>query len=133
MKSSQHGGTVLPVTDSFGDRVRQLRHERGLTQRQLAELGGVDFTYLSKIENDRLEHTPSVRTLVRLAEALGVDELELMGLANKVPPAMSALTGSPEALRFLRRATEEIKDPEGWNELAAFLDRRTARRKRPES
>lgn len=121
------------MTESFGGRVRQLRRERGFTQRHLAELSGCDFTYLSKIENDRLEHTPSVRTLVRLAEALGVDELELMELANKVPPAMAALTSSPEALRFLRRATEEIKDPEGWNELAAFLDARAARRARKDS
>lgn len=127
LKSSQHSVTMTCVSDSLGTRVRQLRQERKLTQRKLAELSGVDFTYLSKIENDRLEHTPSVRALVRLAEALGVDELELMELANKVPPAMAALTRSPEALRFLRRATAEIQDPDGWNELAAFLDRRAQR------
>jgi HTH-type transcriptional regulator, competence development regulator len=115
---------------SFGSRVKQLRKARGLTQRELAERVGLDFSYVSKIENDRLEHTPSVRALVRLADALQVDELELMEVANKVPPAMTAIARSPEALRFLRRATQEIEDPQGWDELAAFLDRRGRRRSR---
>ena len=34
----------------FGERLRELRKERGLTQRALAQTIGLDFTYLSKIE-----------------------------------------------------------------------------------
>jgi len=33
-----------------GERVRELRKERGLSQRKLAAHAGIDFTYLSKIE-----------------------------------------------------------------------------------
>lgn len=115
---------------SLGQTVRALRKEHGLSQRQLAELVDVDFTYISKIENDHLDHSPSVRTLVRLAEALQVDELELMDLANKVPPAISAVARSPEALRFFRKAAEEIEDPSDWQALTDFLDARTGSRKR---
>lgn len=113
---------------TLGERVRALRRERGLTQRRLAEQAGVDFTYLSKIENDRLEHTPSVRTLLQIARALGADELDLMELANKLPPPLSGLAGQPEALRFFRHASATMRSPSEWRELSAYLDRRERRR-----
>lgn len=115
-------------TPTLGQRVKELRSQRGLSQRQLAERGGLDFTYLSKIENNRLEHTPSIRTLQDLARALEVDELELMELANKVPPVLEAIARDKEALRFFRRATESITTPEGWRDLNAYLDRRERKR-----
>ncbi len=110
---------------SLGARIKELRRQRGFTQRQLAEKVGVDFTYLSKIENDRLEHTPSLKTLQDLARALEVDELELMELANKVPLVLQAIARDKNALRFFRRATQTIKSPEGWRDLLAYLERRT--------
>jgi transcriptional regulator with XRE-family HTH domain len=109
---------------TLGQRIRALRRERRLTQRQLAGQAGVNFTYLSKIENDRLEHTPSLKTLQELARALEVDELELMELADKVPPVLDALARDKEALRFFRRATQSVTTPEGWRELHDYLDRR---------
>ncbi len=112
---------------SFGQRIKELRRQRNLTQRQLAEQTGVDFTYLSKIENDRLEHTPSIRTIQDLARALETDELELMELANKLPPLLEAIARDKEALRFFRRVSEMVKTPEEWRELHAFLDRHEQR------
>jgi transcriptional regulator with XRE-family HTH domain len=109
---------------TFGQRIRELRREHSLTQRQLAEKAGVDFTYLSKIENDRLEHTPSIRTIQNLARALKADELELMNLANKVPPILGAIVRNKDALRFFRHATETIKSPKGWRDLLSYLERR---------
>lgn len=109
---------------TFGQRIKELRRERSLTQRQVAERAGVDFTYLSKMENDRLEHTPSIKTLQDLARALEADELELMELANKLPPVLGAIARDKEALRFFRRATATITSPEGWRDLHAYLDRR---------
>ncbi|HZQ99938.1 MAG TPA: helix-turn-helix transcriptional regulator [Chloroflexota bacterium] len=108
---------------SFGQRIKELRTQHRLTQRQLAERAHVDVTYLSKIENDRLEHTPSIKTLQDLARALDVDELELMDLANKVPPAFEAIARDKEALRFFRRASETVKTPEGWRDLLDYLER----------
>lgn len=107
----------------LGQRIRKLRHEHRFTQRVLAERIGVDVSYLSKIENGRLEHTPSIRTLQDLAAALDVDELELMVLADKVPRMLQAVARDKEALRFFRRATETIKSPDEWRDLLAYLDR----------
>lgn len=109
---------------SFGKRIKELRTARGLTQRQLADLAHVDFTYLSKIENDRLEHTPSIKALQDLARALKVDELELMQLANKLPAAFHVLAKDKDARRFFRHATATIKGSEGWRDLLSYLERK---------
>jgi len=108
---------------TLGEHIKELRRQRHLTQRQLAEQAGIDFSYLSKIENNRLEHTPSIKTLQDLARILEVDELELMELANKVPPVLETIARDKDAMRFFRRATETIKSPEGWRDLLAYLDR----------
>lgn len=55
----------------LADRLRQLRKERGLSQKELARRAQIANTTLCDIEAGRME--PSVRTLIRLARALGVD------------------------------------------------------------
>jgi transcriptional regulator with XRE-family HTH domain len=112
---------------TLGDRIRELRTQRKLTQEELADLAHVDHTYLSKIENDRLEHSPSIKALRGLASALRVDELELMHLAGKVPAVLAPFARDKEAIRFFRRAAETMKDPEDWQELLAYLERRQQR------
>ena len=107
---------------TLGKRIRQLRKQKKLTQRQLAEMVQIDFTYLSKIENDRLDYTPSVKTLHQLAGALDADELELLELAQKVPDPLAGLLADKHGLQFLRRAREIIKEPEGWERLSRELE-----------
>lgn len=72
---------------SFGEKIRELRRSKRLTLRELAAKVGVGFTYLSKIENNRLEvgHSPSERLIHKLAIELEGVEDELMLLADKVP------------------------------------------------
>jgi transcriptional regulator with XRE-family HTH domain len=55
---------------SLGARIKGLRAERGLQQRQLAEKAGMTPSTVSQIEAGRL--TPSLPTLGKLAAALGV-------------------------------------------------------------
>ena len=55
---------------SIGRRVHAIRRARRLTQRAVALRAGVAEPFLSRIENDHAE--PSLSTLARLAEALGV-------------------------------------------------------------
>ena len=54
----------------LGARIKGLRAERGLQQRQLAEKAGMTPSMVSQIEAGRL--TPSLPTLGKLAAALGV-------------------------------------------------------------
>ena len=57
---------------TFGETVRQLRHAKQLTLRALADRVGVGFTYISKIENHKLEdgHGPSEKLIHKLAVEL---------------------------------------------------------------
>lgn len=76
---------------SFGQTIRQLRTSRNLTQRALAKQVGINFTYLSKIENNRLEpgQSPKKETITRLADALGTDSDDLLLLARRIPDSIS--------------------------------------------
>ncbi len=72
---------------TLGQRLRELRKSRGLSLRELASRVTVGFTYLSKIENHKLEegHGPSEKLIHMLAVELDGDEEELLLLAEKVP------------------------------------------------
>ena len=55
---------------TLGERIKRLRAERALQQRQLAEKAGLTPSMVSQIESGRL--SPSLHTLGRIAAALGV-------------------------------------------------------------
>jgi transcriptional regulator with XRE-family HTH domain len=55
--------------ESIGQRLRRLRIERGLSQRELSS-AGVSYAYISRIEAGA--RTPSVKALRQLASKLGV-------------------------------------------------------------
>ena len=59
----------------FGERLRELRAERGLSQERLAELAGVDRNYIGQIE--RAERNVALVNIVRIAKALGIEPGEL--------------------------------------------------------
>lgn len=60
----------------FGERVRQLRKDRGFSQEAFALECELDRTYISGIE--RGQRNVSLRNLGRLADALGIGLSELM-------------------------------------------------------
>jgi tetratricopeptide (TPR) repeat protein len=58
-----------PAQETIGERLRRLRLERGLSQRELSE-PGVSYAYISRIEGGA--RRPSVKALRMLARKLGV-------------------------------------------------------------
>lgn len=60
----------ISVTEKFGQRVRTLRIERGLSQEELAHLCNLDRTYISGIE--RGIRNVALRNIEALAKGLGV-------------------------------------------------------------
>ena len=86
---------------SFGARLRELRIKARLTQRELAQQIGVDFSYLSKIENGALP-PPSEKVILRLAEVLKADKDELLLLAGRIPADIAELLKNKKALQLLR-------------------------------
>ena len=86
----------------FGEKIRALRKSRNLSQRGLGDLVGVTFTYISKVENEKLDFGdyPSEELIRRLAKALDTDEDELFLLAKKIPDQIrKRVMERPEAFR----------------------------------
>ena len=96
---------------TFGKRIRELRQVKNLTLRDLAKEVRVTFTYLSKIENQKLSfgEYPSDDLIVKLARVLDADPDELLLLAEKIPQAIRK--------RVLER-------PDVFRRMAALDDKR---------
>lgn len=54
----------------IGDRIKALRKEEGMTQKELAQRAGISRSYLADTEANR--YNPSIETLGKIAEALSV-------------------------------------------------------------
>jgi transcriptional regulator with XRE-family HTH domain len=114
---------------NFGVRLRELRKARGYTLRALAKQIGVDFSYVSKIENGRLPHTPSADTIRAVALALDADPIELLRIAGKLSPELGSVTTIPAARRFMARATK-VASPADWEALLNLLEERHSKKRR---
>lgn len=73
------------MDQNFGKLIRQARKEKGYSQRELAKRLGLDFTYLSKLENNRADYPPKEDVIRALAKNLDLDEEELIYLAGRIP------------------------------------------------
>ena len=113
------------------DRLRELRRASRMSQRALADQVGIDFTYLSKIENGRVE-PPSEGVLQRIAKELagklGMHETELadelITLAGKIPSDLAeTLSRNPDVVRLLRSVGTDVRSAVDWRRL--FADRPT--------
>jgi transcriptional regulator with XRE-family HTH domain len=85
---------------NFGDLVKRLRKERGLTLEQVARRIGSHKGYVSGIENDKV-NPPSVKIIRKFARLFGRDERGLVRIAwaDKAPAIIR-----DEAQRFMSLA-----------------------------
>jgi|TARA_B110000003_G_scaffold76423_1_gene78037 transcriptional regulator with XRE-family HTH domain len=68
----------------FGLRVKRLRADRSISQEGLANLSGLDRTYISGLE--RGIRNPSLKCLAKVAKGLGIELVDLLssvGLKNE--------------------------------------------------
>lgn len=75
--------TIRPDLVALGQRIRDRRLAAGMTLREMAEAVGIDFTYVSKIENARMEYPPAAVTLRTMADVLGDDPDVLLDLSDQ--------------------------------------------------
>ncbi len=76
VRSEPGASEVSDAVENLGVRVREVRKERGLTQRVLASRMNVPRTYISKVEMGRV--VPSLSTLWRIAAGLEVSVTYLL-------------------------------------------------------
>jgi len=111
------------MKETFGTLLRDLRRLKNISQRELAEKVGVDFSYISKLENDRLP-PPAAETIVKIANVLGVPTEELLSQTNKLPSDLKEMLGSNSAaLKFMNVARDMKLSQDEWNLLTDELKR----------
>lgn len=72
---------VTPAGRLFGDRLRELRSKRGITQVLLADATGIPQNHISSIE--RGMKLPNLLTMIRLASALDCKLSALVSVFDK--------------------------------------------------
>jgi transcriptional regulator with XRE-family HTH domain len=75
--SNKHFSATLSRVKSFGSVCRDIRVANGLSQKEVAEAGGLEQSRISEIE--RGKYLPGLDLAVRLAKGLGVTLTEIVG------------------------------------------------------
>lgn len=102
----------------IGEKLRQLRSDKGLTQPELAEAMGIEQSYLSKLENDK--SLPSNDVLNRM---LDVFDLDIGGLVDDLDQgSRNQLRHIPDvADHFNRQKQLLIGNRQRWLLVSALL------------
>nr|WP_314541457.1 helix-turn-helix transcriptional regulator [uncultured Massilia sp.] len=97
---------------NFGERLKQIRTDKGLTQPQFAQLAGIEQSYLSKLENDK--SVPSAEMFSTILAGLEMDEASfLQGVDQEV--LASTLRHIPGVARFTADAAAvRVQDTRRW-------------------
>ncbi|SEB90981.1 helix-turn-helix domain-containing protein [Paenibacillus sp. GP183] len=97
----------------IGNRVKQLRFEKGLSINELAERAGVAKSYLSSIERD-IQSNPSIQFLEKISTVLGVP-IETFFPGKKIEPALD-----PEWSQLVRDAMASGVSKEQFSEFLEY-------------
>lgn len=91
----------------IGSRIKQLRQENNLTQKELAEKLSIGLTTISNYETGY--SIPDVQMLLKIANIFGVSIDYLAGKTDQRNPSTDPLLdGFPEGVQILRRANREL-------------------------
>jgi len=104
----------------FGNMLKSLRAEKKISQRKLAELVGIDFTYISKIESGTME-PPAEGTIVKIAQVLGEDPEKMVLAAKKVPSDFQkVIIENKDVSAFLRKVPNLSSGQ--WEKIRRIID-----------
>ena len=106
------------VKKIIGDRIRQLRKERKLSQEELGYKSDLHYTHIGAIE--RAEKNWSINTLIKVAVGLNVTVNDLLALPSKPEDIKSMKKtiiveineSSPEALKIFSDMVKGVKSME---------------------
>jgi transcriptional regulator with XRE-family HTH domain len=106
---------VTDVKRLIGDRIRQLRKEKGLSQEKLGYESELHYTHIGSIE--RGQKNWSIDTLIKVAKGLNVEIADLFIFA--IPPADTKKmkkslvedinASSPESIKILSDLLKSLK------------------------
>lgn len=90
----------------IGNRIRELRIEKGYTQKEMAELAGISYTTYSNYENNNRE--PSMKQIEKIAMALEMTTDDLLGYTHKFPISSGIVDNENYHIMRLLKAKDEL-------------------------
>ncbi len=90
---------------NLGQRIRELRRSRGISQKQLAELTGLSQSFISTIE--RGEKNISINSLKKICSALGMSLSEFFNRDNLHNGSNSVINKMDELFEEIMKLTLE--------------------------
>lgn len=112
-------------TNGIGVYIKRVREERGLTQRQLAELADTSAAYVSQIEGGKVAW-PGADIRRRIAKALNVSHLSLIVAAGELEPDEIAAAGVEGVVNETpdspRRVLKDLVDQVNWDANAERVE-----------
>lgn len=66
----------MDIRETFATNLKRLRHERGLSQEELAHRAEIDRTYVSSLE--RSVYAAGIDVVDRIAKVLGVEASDML-------------------------------------------------------
>ena len=106
-----------PIVARFGQRLREVRANRGMTQAQLAETAQVTISYITRLESGT--SAPGIDLVARFATALGTEIANLLP-TNPLPDDLAVLR---KQAKKLFDALLQTEDRETLSLLNQFLAR----------
>jgi len=93
----------------FSNLLKNLRTEKGVSIKKLAAEVGLNYTYISKLENAKVK--PSLEVINKFSHYFNYNSDELMITAGKIPKDVEEILKSnpKEAVKLLRRKFGDIK------------------------
>ncbi len=71
----ENASSLADWIDYASNKIKELRKAAGMTQVELAEKSNIPQSYISRLENG--EHSPTAKTISKIAKALGVSAKEI--------------------------------------------------------
>ncbi len=106
---------------AFAKRLRELREEKGWTQKEAAEKCGIVCSTYSAYENKKNTKSPLLDVAVQIAEGYGITLNELCGMEVK-PPEKKPLTRNEALSVLLQLGKDGFIMYDGENKQMAITD-----------
>lgn len=101
---------------SFGNYIKEIRVNKGITGRELARRTGISQPYLSQLETGK-NKKPSIEVIMKIAKGLGVDYSKLIEIAGYI----NELEELEEKTELLNKEKETLQNNLNVAELRVDL------------
>src|SRR5262249_42057372 len=95
------------IMTTFGERLLIIRRRRGFTQKELAQIAGLNPNTVARLEQGNL-HDLGGQSIVKLAQALHTTTDFLLGLSDNPERAETTTSAAPQKLTEKRQRARKV-------------------------